>query len=104
VQLTSKDHDGEGDFVSVGAGGWDGEHQPSWVNLDRVIRVHEAGCAGKRRPCHASRSSGSRAGCISVTAGARPGASRAGSRPARTSAPPRATSGTSMTSSARRCC
>ena len=43
VQLTSKDHDGEGDFVSVGAGAWDGEHRPSWVNLDRVIRVHEGG-------------------------------------------------------------
>jgi hypothetical protein len=43
VQLTSKDHDGEGDFVPVGAGGWDGEHRPSWVNLDRVLRVHEGG-------------------------------------------------------------
>ena len=43
VQLTSKDHDGQGDFVSVGAGRWDGEHRPSWVNLDRVIRVHEGG-------------------------------------------------------------
>jgi hypothetical protein len=43
VQLTSKDHDGEGDFVPVGAGAWDGEHRPSWVNLDRVIRVHEGG-------------------------------------------------------------
>jgi hypothetical protein len=43
VQLTSKDHDGEGDFVSIGAGGWDGERRPSWVNLDRVIRVHEGG-------------------------------------------------------------
>jgi hypothetical protein len=43
VQLTSKDHDGEGDFVPVGAGPWDGEHRPSWVNLDRVIRVHEGG-------------------------------------------------------------
>jgi hypothetical protein len=43
VQLTSKDHDGEGDFVSVGAGGWDGEHRSSWVNLDRVIRVREGG-------------------------------------------------------------
>ncbi len=43
VQLTSKDHDGEGDFVSIGAGGWDGAHRPSWVNLDRVFRVHEAG-------------------------------------------------------------
>jgi hypothetical protein len=43
VQLTSKDHGGEGDFVSIGAGRWDGEHRPSWVNLDRVIRVHEGG-------------------------------------------------------------
>ena len=43
VQLTSKDHDGQGDFVSIGAGRWDGEHRPSWVNLDRVIRVHESG-------------------------------------------------------------
>jgi hypothetical protein len=25
VQLTSKDHDGEGDFVPIGAGRWDGE-------------------------------------------------------------------------------
>ena len=43
LPLTSKDHDGEGDFVSIGAGGWDGEHRPSWVNLDRVVRVHEGG-------------------------------------------------------------
>ncbi len=74
VQLTSKDHDGEGDFVSVGAGGWDGEHRPSWVNLDRVIRVHEGGMRREAAACRASRSSGSRAGCISATAGASPGA------------------------------
>ena len=43
LQLTSQDHDGEGDFVSIGAGGWDGEGRPSWVNLDRVIRVQEGG-------------------------------------------------------------
>jgi PemK-like, MazF-like toxin of type II toxin-antitoxin system len=43
LQLTSKDHDGEGDFVSIGAGGWDAERRPSWVSLDRVIRVHEGG-------------------------------------------------------------
>src|ERR1700760_372046 len=38
VQLTSKDHDGEGDFVPVGAGRWDGEHRPSWVKPGRVAR------------------------------------------------------------------
>ena len=43
VQLTSKDHDGEADFEPVGTGGWDGERRPSWVDLDRVIRVHRAG-------------------------------------------------------------
>jgi hypothetical protein len=43
VQLTSKDHDGEGDFEPVGAGEWDGEHRPSWVDLGRVLRVHEGG-------------------------------------------------------------
>lgn len=43
LQLTSKDHDGEGDFVAVGAGGWDGGHRPSWVSLDRIFRVHEGG-------------------------------------------------------------
>jgi len=43
VQLTSKDHDGERDFVSIGAGAWDGEHRPSWVNIDRVMRVHPGG-------------------------------------------------------------
>ena len=43
VQLTSKNHDGDGEYVPVGVGGWDGERRPSWVDLDRVIRVHEGG-------------------------------------------------------------
>jgi hypothetical protein len=43
VPLTSKNHGGEGDYVPIGTGGWDGEHRPSWVRLDRVIRVHEGG-------------------------------------------------------------
>lgn len=43
VQLTSKDHDGESDFMPIGAGSWDGEHRPSWVNIDRVMRVHPLG-------------------------------------------------------------
>ena len=43
VQLTSKDHDGDADFVPIGAGAWDGEHRPSWVNVDRVFRVHPGG-------------------------------------------------------------
>ncbi|WP_431030574.1 type II toxin-antitoxin system PemK/MazF family toxin [Plantibacter sp. RU18] len=43
VQLTSKDHSHEGDFVPLGAGPWDSAGRPSWANLDRVFRVHPAG-------------------------------------------------------------
>lgn len=43
VQLTSKDHDGQSEFVPIGAGDWDGQHRESWVNLERVLRVHPAG-------------------------------------------------------------
>lgn len=43
VALTSKPHSGDGDFVPIGAGGWDSQGRPSWVNLDRVFRVHPAG-------------------------------------------------------------
>ncbi len=43
VQLTSKDHDEDSEFVSVGAGDWDSSHRESWVNLERVLRVHPDG-------------------------------------------------------------
>ena len=43
VQLTSKAHTGDGQFVALGAGAWDAEGRPSWVNLERVFRVHPAG-------------------------------------------------------------
>ncbi len=43
VQLTSKDHNGESDFASVGAGDWDCSHRKSWANLERVLRVHPSG-------------------------------------------------------------
>lgn len=43
VQLTSRDHDGDADFVPIGSGAWDGEHRPSWVNIDRVLRVYPSG-------------------------------------------------------------
>ena len=43
VQLTSKKHDGRSDFISVGAGAWDGQHRESFVNLERVLRVHPGG-------------------------------------------------------------
>jgi hypothetical protein len=43
VQLTSKAHDGDGDFVSLGTGAWDGEGRPSWARIDRVFRVRAGG-------------------------------------------------------------
>ncbi len=49
VQLTSKDHGGERDFVPVGTGRWDSQGRPSWVNLDRVFRVHPGGM--RREAC-----------------------------------------------------
>ena len=49
VQLTSKRHDGTSDFVDVGTGAWDREGRESWVNLERVVRVHEGGM--RREAC-----------------------------------------------------
>jgi hypothetical protein len=42
VQLTSKQHQ-DADFVAVGSGAWDSTGRPSWVNVDRVFRVHAGG-------------------------------------------------------------
>ena len=43
MHLTSKKHEGRSYFVLVGAGAWDGKHRESFVNLDRVLRVHPGG-------------------------------------------------------------
>src|ERR1700712_2330513 len=43
VQLTSKSHDGNAEFVPVGSGKWDSAGRPSWVNIDRVFRLHPDG-------------------------------------------------------------
>jgi hypothetical protein len=42
VQLTSKPHD-DLDDVSIGSGAWDSAGRPSWVRLERVFRLHQAG-------------------------------------------------------------
>ncbi|MFI9628936.1 type II toxin-antitoxin system PemK/MazF family toxin [Streptomyces sp. NPDC052042] len=49
VQLSSKQHDMDREWVALGAGPWDGSGRPSWVNLDRVLRVHENGM--RREAC-----------------------------------------------------
>ncbi len=43
VQLTSKAHEGDREFLSLGTGSWDAENRASWVNLDRVFQVHPDG-------------------------------------------------------------
>jgi hypothetical protein len=51
LQLTSKDHDRDAEdearwgryWMDVGSGGWDAEHRPSEVRLDRLLRVAESG-------------------------------------------------------------
>ena len=43
VQLTSKAHDGDRDFVPLGAGEWDASGRPSWARIDRVFRVRADG-------------------------------------------------------------
>ncbi len=43
VQLTSKPRPNDVDYVPIGRGRWDVENRPSWVDLDRVFRVHPNG-------------------------------------------------------------
>lgn len=43
VALTSQEHPGRTEYVSVGAGAWDGRHRPSYARVDRVYRLHQGG-------------------------------------------------------------
>ena len=43
VQLTSKPHDGDRDFVALGDGAWDSSGRSSWARIDRVFRVRAGG-------------------------------------------------------------
>ncbi|WP_369393790.1 type II toxin-antitoxin system PemK/MazF family toxin [Streptomyces sp. CG1] len=57
VQLTSKRHDagwagggrGARDYVAIGSGPWDRSDRDSWVDVDRVLRLHEEGM--RREAC-----------------------------------------------------
>lgn len=49
VQLTSRRHDGDREWVPLGSGPWDREGRDSWVGLDRVLRVHPDGM--RREAC-----------------------------------------------------
>ncbi|GAA2736335.1 type II toxin-antitoxin system PemK/MazF family toxin [Streptomyces nogalater] len=43
LQLTSKRHDRDREWVALGGGPWDGSGRDSWVDVDRVLRLHERG-------------------------------------------------------------
>lgn len=43
VKLTSKSHDGDRDFLSLGSGPWDGQGRESWVDIDQLYSVHTSG-------------------------------------------------------------
>ncbi|MCY0921084.1 type II toxin-antitoxin system PemK/MazF family toxin [Streptomyces sp. H27-G5] len=49
VQLSSKRHDHDREWVPIGTGPWDGAGRESWVAVDRVLRVHESGM--RREAC-----------------------------------------------------
>ncbi|MFF1633281.1 type II toxin-antitoxin system PemK/MazF family toxin [Leifsonia sp. NPDC058248] len=43
VQLTSQEHPGRSDQLSIGTGAWDSKGRSSYVMIDRVFRVHQQG-------------------------------------------------------------
>jgi len=49
VQLSSKRHDGDREWVAIGSGPWDRSGRDSWIDVDRVLRLHEDGM--RREAC-----------------------------------------------------
>ncbi len=43
VRMTSKAHDGDRDFLTIGTGAWDSQGRESWVDIEQLYSVHEHG-------------------------------------------------------------
>lgn len=43
VRLTSKSHEGDRDFLSLGSGPWDSQGRPSWIDIEQLYSVHADG-------------------------------------------------------------
>ncbi|MFT4156910.1 MAG: type II toxin-antitoxin system PemK/MazF family toxin [Microbacterium sp.] len=43
VRMTSKAHDGDRDYLSIGSGAWDSQGRQSWVDIEQLYSVHELG-------------------------------------------------------------
>ncbi|WP_326691223.1 MULTISPECIES: type II toxin-antitoxin system PemK/MazF family toxin [unclassified Streptomyces] len=49
VQLTSREHHGDQEWLPLGSGPWDREGRDSWVGIDRVLRLRPGGM--RREAC-----------------------------------------------------
>ncbi|KDA05613.1 hypothetical protein DC31_14270 [Microbacterium sp. CH12i] len=43
VRMTSKPHERDRDYLSIGSGGWDSQGRESWVDIEQLYSVHEQG-------------------------------------------------------------
>lgn len=43
VRMTSKAHEGDRDYLSIGSGRWDSQGRESWVDIEQLYSVHETG-------------------------------------------------------------
>ncbi|WP_194239232.1 type II toxin-antitoxin system PemK/MazF family toxin [Microbacterium sp. CBA3102] len=43
VRMTSRPHDGDRDYLSIGTGEWDAQRRESWVDIEQLYSVHEGG-------------------------------------------------------------
>ena len=43
VRLTSVPHEGDRDYLLLGAGDWDARGRPSWVDIEQIYSVHARG-------------------------------------------------------------
>lgn len=43
VRMTSKPHERDRDYLSIGSGGWDSQGRESWVDIEQLYSVHENG-------------------------------------------------------------
>lgn len=43
VRMTSKAHDRDRDYLSIGSGAWDSQGRESWVDVEQLYSVHEDG-------------------------------------------------------------
>ena len=43
VRMTSKARDRDRDYLSIGSGAWDSQGRPSWVDIEQLYSVHDAG-------------------------------------------------------------